>query len=82
MIFSMNRGLHQTLIGGIESKDDYCLYRAFRIARNAVNEFKTSFRREKNPGWYVILHALAILFFVNGLWQVLRWFSDFYCWRG
>lgn len=75
-IFGMNENIHQNLIGGVDSPGNLCLYKSFRAAREELEYFKSKHkRREKLPWWYWFLHALAVLFFFNGLWQVLRWFE-------
>ena len=37
-IFMMNEAIHQGLIGGADSPDEICLYKAFRTARKALQD--------------------------------------------
>jgi hypothetical protein len=74
-VFGMNRTIHQNLIGGADSIDDACLYKAFRSARAAIGNFKASFRVEPLPRWYWILHVAAVSLAAIGLFLVLRWFD-------
>ena len=74
-IFMMNEAIHQNLIGGTDCADENCLYRAFRTARKALQEFKQGLKREPLPRWFWILHVLAGALALDGLWQVLRWFE-------
>jgi hypothetical protein len=73
MVFTMNMQIHQGIIGGMDSPDELCLYRAFRIARDAVRNF--NLHVESPPKWYWVLHLIAVSLFLNGLWQILRWFD-------
>jgi hypothetical protein len=79
-IFRMNEGIHQRMIGGAEGPPG-CLYLEFREAKNQLTAFKKSHQRpESLPGWYWLLHAVAVFFFLNGLVQVWRWF-ELWPWR-
>lgn len=72
-IFMMNETIHQALIGGADSRDEFCLYKAFRTARKALNDFKGNLKREPLPAWFPILHLMAAALAGLGGWQVLRW---------
>jgi hypothetical protein len=74
-IFMMNESIHQGLIGGADSADEFCLYKAFRTARKALQEFKTGLKREPLPNWFLVLHILAGVLAGVGFWQLLRWFE-------
>jgi len=74
-IFGMNLTIHQKLIGGSDSTDNACLYKAYRDARQALTVLRNDFRLEPLPWWYWILHTAAAYLFLNGVWQVLRWFD-------
>jgi hypothetical protein len=73
LIFMMNETIHQGLIGGADSHDEFCLYKAFRTARKALNDFKRSLKREPLPIWFLILHVVAVTMAGLGIWQVIRW---------
>ena len=74
-IFGLNRRVHQQLIGGADSTDDSCLYKSFRNAKAVVEKFKAEFRPQSFPCWYWLLHFIAAILALNGLWQILRWFD-------
>jgi hypothetical protein len=74
-VFGMNLKIHQLLIGGSDSADEGCLYKAFRVARKELQDFKLALRRERLPRAYWVLHIAAGCLALNGLWQVLRWFG-------
>jgi hypothetical protein len=74
-IFMMNEAIHQGLIGGADSADEVCLYKAFRTARKALQEFKEGLKREPLPYWFPLLHIVAGALAWIGLWQVMRWFE-------
>jgi hypothetical protein len=74
IIFMMNEGIHQTIIGGVDS-GDACLYKSFRIARTALQEFKEGLKREPLPDWFQLLHIVAGALAWVGFWQLMRWFG-------
>lgn len=75
VIFGMNRTIHQGLIGGADSDDELSLYKAFRIAKSALHDFKTNLRVESPPKWYWILNVLAVCLIMVGVIEVFRWFD-------
>lgn len=74
-IFMMNEALHQDLIGGADSAQEICLYKAFRTARKALQEFKKGLKREPLPNWFWLLHIVAGTLAWVGFWQLMRWFE-------
>jgi hypothetical protein len=74
-IYLMNEGIHQQLIGGADSSDEICLYKAFRSARQALQDFKNGLKREALPGWFPLFHIVAGALFWVGFWQLMRWFE-------
>ncbi len=74
-IFMMNETIHQGIIGGADSADEVCLYKAFRTARKALQEFKEGLKREPLPNWFPLLHIVAGALAWVGLWQLMRWFE-------
>ena len=73
--FMMNETIHQRLIGGTVSADEVCLYKAFRTARKALQEFKEGLKREPLPYWFPLLHIVAGVLAWVGFWQLMRWFE-------
>ncbi len=74
-VFGMNKTIHQDLIGGADSTDQACLYKAFRSARSAIGDFKKDLQVEPPPWWYWILNILAACLIVIGFIEVFRWFG-------
>jgi hypothetical protein len=74
-VFGMNHRMHRDLIGGENSTDEVCLYKAFRSAKHALGQFEAQLKPEPLPGWFWIFHILAASLTVDALWQILRWFS-------
>jgi hypothetical protein len=74
-IFMMNEAIHQHLVGGADSADELCLYKAFRAARKALHEFKKGLKREPLPNWFPLLHIIAGALAWVGFWQLMRWFE-------
>jgi hypothetical protein len=74
-IFMMNETIHQGLIGGADSQDEICLYKAFRTARKALRDFKANLNREPLPAGFPVLHVVAVVMAVIGIWEVTRWFG-------
>jgi|SRR5581483_394771 len=74
LIFGLNKRIHHDFIGGADSTNERCLYKAFRKAKTAVAQFKNTFKPEPLPRWYVVLHVASALLALNGLWQMARWF--------
>jgi hypothetical protein len=75
LIFVMNAGIHQHVIGGAEGPS-IGLYQEFRSAKRELEEFELAhLKPESQPWWHCILHVLAAIFLLNALWQVLRWYE-------
>jgi hypothetical protein len=74
IIFMMNEGIHQHIIGGADSAEA-CLYKSFRIARKAVEDFEQGLKRQPLGFEFKIGHFVAILLFCLGFWEVMRWFE-------
>jgi len=69
----MNEAIHQGIIGGADSADEVCLYKAFRAAQRGLEEFKKQLKREPLPKWFPLLHIVAGLLALVGFWQLVRW---------
>jgi hypothetical protein len=75
VVFDMNLRMHRDLIGGEKSNDQLCLYRVYRSAKEALEKFEAKLRPEPLPGWFWVLHIFATFLAIDGVWQVMRWFS-------
>lgn len=76
-VFGLNLRIHKDLIGGEKSTDELCLYKAYRAARNALDQFETQLRPEPLPRCFWVLHIFAACLTIGGVSEVLRWFSIF-----
>jgi len=72
-IYMINESIHQGIIGGSDAADEHCLYKAFRTARAALQEFRRGLKREPLPDWFPLLHIVAGALAWLGFWQVMRW---------
>ena len=72
-IFMMNEWMHQIVIGGADSTNEHCLYKAFRTAQVALQGFKQGLKREPLPDWFWFVHMVAGALAWVGLWEVMRW---------
>ena len=84
MVFTMNVGIHQGIIGGNDSPDEH-LFQSVRIAKKSLEEFKSVWRPPrlpfwrfwilKWPWWYWCLTVVAVIFTGLGIWEIARWFK-------
>jgi len=74
-LFMMNEITHQGLIGGADSAGEVCLYKSFRAARAAVEEFRQNLKPEPLPDWFPLLHFAAGALASVGFWELMRWFG-------
>jgi hypothetical protein len=74
-LFMMNEWIHQIVIGGADSTHEHCLYKDFRTAQVALQDFKQGLKREPLPDWFGFVHILAGALAWAGFWEVMRWFG-------
>jgi hypothetical protein len=74
-LFMMNEWIHQIIIGGADSANEHCLYKDFRTAQSAVQQFNSGLKREPLPYWFRFVNVLAGALAWVGFWQVMRWFG-------
>lgn len=74
-VFDYNLRMHRDLIGGAKSTDELCLYKAYRSAKDAVEDFALTLKPEPLPQWFRVLDIVAAFLALGGALQVLRWFS-------
>jgi hypothetical protein len=65
-IVNFNRSMHVDLIGGADSPDPTCLYRAYGDADSALQTFEANLQRSRLPGWFWIGHLLGSLCVLSG----------------
>jgi hypothetical protein len=73
-ILSFNRGIHIDLIGGADSNDPACLYKAYKTAETALDRFERELKRRRLPRWFFAGHSLCALCFICGLFLLYRFF--------
>ena len=66
MIQQFNRTMHVDLIGGADSSDPNCLYKAYDAAAVALNKFESSLKSRKLPWWFWAAHLVCCACFVSG----------------
>jgi hypothetical protein len=73
IVFGFNRRIHEELIGGEDSTDELCLYKAYRTATASIETFRSKAKPEPLPRWYWLLTLVATVFAALGAWELLRW---------
>jgi hypothetical protein len=73
-IENFNRTMHVDLIGGADSGDPNCLYKAYNTATSALNKFKSDLRLQKLPRWFWVGHFVCGACFVSGFFLLYRLF--------
>lgn len=66
MIHDFNRTMHVDLIGGEDSSDPSCLYKAYDAAAVALNKFESDLKSRKLPWWFWVAHFVCGACFVSG----------------
>jgi len=74
MIFDFNFQIHVNLIGGADSDDPMCLYRAYDGAIAALNKFDADLRARALPWWFRIGHVVSAVCFVSGIFLLFELF--------
>jgi hypothetical protein len=67
IVFEFNRKMHIELIGGVDSDDPHCLYKAYNDATTALTKFSDGLSRRKSPWWFWFGHVCSVAFVVFGL---------------
>lgn len=66
LIFAKNYAIHMECIGGKDTPDDGCLYKAYKAADAAINKFSTNLKQQALPWWFMFGHIIAVLSFCAG----------------
>lgn len=72
-VFQYNYRIHVDFIGGQDSIDKGCLFKAFRKAKASLRAFDADLKRPEGPWWYWALHLLAAVFVLGGGILFLKW---------
>jgi hypothetical protein len=67
-----NYRIHVGAIGGEDSTDEECLYKAHRRAFETLNTFEAALRKPSTPWLFWLGHAFSLLFFLIGLYLFVR----------
>lgn len=65
-IQKFNRTMHVELIGGADSSDPNCLYKAYNAAADTLNKFDSDLKSRKLPWWFWVAHLVCCACFVSG----------------
>jgi hypothetical protein len=72
VIKNFNYEMHVRLIGGADSDDPACLYKAYDAAVSALNKFDYELKEEALPWWFQIGHAISAGCFLSGIFLLFR----------
>lgn len=73
-VFDFNFVMHVKLIGGADSDDSACLYKAYADAIAALADFDAKLTRKALPWWFWIGHFIASVCAFAGILLLLRLF--------
>jgi hypothetical protein len=72
VIRDFNYEMHVRLIGGVDSDDPACLYKAFDAAVSALDKFDSELKEEALPWWFRIGHAISATCVLSGILLLIR----------
>ncbi len=72
VVFSFNFEMHVRLIGGRDSDDPACLYKAYEAATAALGTFEDGLRATAPPLWFWMGHAVSMACAVSGALLLVR----------
>jgi len=75
IIFDYNYHIHMDLIGGKDSPDEQCLYKAYKAAHAALNRLETTLKPKSLAVWFWLGHVIAALSFCVGAYLLYALFS-------
>lgn len=71
-VFAFNYKIHKDVIGGNDSRQEACFYKAYSGARAALDQFENGLKVQPLPGWFLIGHMIAVLAFGSGRLSALE----------
>ncbi len=74
-VLDYNRRIHIDAIGGKDSPDPTCLYKAYKDAYRALESFDQQLKPRSLPAWFRVIHILSVLAFFVGLVLLYQFFS-------
>lgn len=72
VILNFNFEMHVKLIGGADSDDPACLYRAYDAAVSALDKFDTELKEEMVPWWFWVGHVISAGCVTSGILLLFR----------
>lgn len=74
-VLRFNHTMHVSLIGGADSDDASCLYRAYASAKSALESFDANLKDKTLPPWFWFGHIVSVACFVSGGVLLYRLFN-------
>jgi hypothetical protein len=71
-VFRFNFDMHVRLIGGQDSDDPNCLYKAYAAATDALGKFDRSLKVASLPGWFWVGHVVSLACAVSGVFLLAK----------
>lgn len=71
-VLDFNFRMHVSLIGGADSEDPTCLYRAYAAADSALRSFDAALSVRPSPWWFWIGHFIGVTCVGSGIWLLFR----------
>jgi len=66
VILNFNFEMHVRLIGGQDSDDPACLYKAYQSASAPLSNFSTELKEAQLPSWFLVGHVIGLACAVSG----------------
>lgn len=73
-VLNFNYIMHVNLIGGADSDDESCLFKAYGAAKSALDNFDAVLENETLPKWFWVGHFVSAACFVSGGFLLYRMF--------
>jgi hypothetical protein len=73
-VLSFNFDMHVRSIGGEDSEDSMCLYKAYEAASSALRAFEDGLRKAAPPRWFWIGHLVSGAWILSSMFLLARAF--------
>jgi hypothetical protein len=70
-VLRFNFDMHVRLVGGADSDDPTCLYKAYEAADSTLRTFETNLKKAALPKWFWIGHIIGAGCFISGILLLL-----------
>ena len=71
-VLKFNYEMHVKLIGGEDSADPACLYKAYETANSALSKFESGLKKRTLPRWFWFGHVISGGGFLSGVLLLFR----------